>query len=283
MRFRGDPSGGQLSHAEMARKVRMERYIEGRLHLRTGDMGRAAIRGPSPPRERVVPDYRPVGSRRPQQARGGIPAPIRMPFNPPHVQVRPSREGQGRGGAVRPQQRGQPFPDPRGIPGLLQPPGPTDPLQRLALMMAVMVLGMPQVHSCHTSASPEMLWSGEVSEARICPPVMFRDETRVSTVGEQLDPSHWRKLPATHCQAIQSVLTRTCGLDGRMGKAEYKRFRQPCGIQCTACWEALESDKLKVGERESRGDERDEKPRGRVGRLLGKLWTEGQNPEQKIH
>jgi hypothetical protein len=229
----------------------MERYIGGRLHLRTEDRGRAAIRGPSPPRERAAPDYGPVGSRRPQQARGGIPAPIRMPFNPPNVQDRQSRGGQVRGGAVRPQQpRGQPFPDPRRIPGLLQPPGPTDPMQRLALMMAVMVLGMPQVHSCHASASPEVLWGGGMSEARICPPVMFRDETRASTAGEQLDPSHWRKLPATHCRATQSVLTITCGLDGWMGKAKYKKLRQPCWIQPAACWEALESGELKVGKRE---------------------------------
>jgi hypothetical protein len=109
-------------------------------------------------------------------------------------------------------------------------------MQRLALMMAVMVLGMPQVHSCHASASTEMLWSGEMSEARICPPTMFRDEMGFSTVGEQLDPSHWRKLPATHCQATQSVLTFVCGLDGRMDRAKYERFCQPCGIQPTACW-----------------------------------------------
>jgi hypothetical protein len=74
-------------------------------------------------------------------------------------------------------------------------------------MMAVMVLGMPQVHSCHANASPEMLWSGEMSEAGVCPPAMFRDEAGVSVMGEQLDPSHWRKLPAIHCQATQSVLT----------------------------------------------------------------------------
>ncbi len=117
-------------------------------------------------------------------------------------------------------------------------------------MMAVMVLGMPQVHSCHASAIPEVLWSGETSVARVCPPAMFRDETGVSTMGEQLDPSHWKKLPAVHCQATQSVLTFMFGLDGRMGKMKFERFRQPCGIQPTACWEALESGKLKVGERE---------------------------------
>ncbi len=30
----------------------------------------------------------------------------------------------------------------------------------------------------------------------------------------------------------------------------YEKLQQPCGIQPTACWEALESDKLKVGVRE---------------------------------
>jgi hypothetical protein len=69
-------------------------------------------------------------------------------------------------------------------------------------------------------------------------------------MGEQLDPNHWRNLPAIHCQATQSVLTFTCGLDSRMGKAKFERFRQPCGIQPIACWEALESGKLKVGELE---------------------------------
>jgi hypothetical protein len=117
-------------------------------------------------------------------------------------------------------------------------------------MMAVMVLGMPQVHSCQASAVPEVLWSGGMSEARVCPPIILGNEVRISTVGEQLDPRHWRKLPATHCQATQSVLTFTCGLDGRMGKVKYERFRQPCGIQPAASREALESDKLKVGERE---------------------------------
>jgi hypothetical protein len=40
-----------------------------------------------------------------------------------------------------------------GMPGLLQPPGPVDPIQRLALMMAIMVLGMPQVYSCNIATS----------------------------------------------------------------------------------------------------------------------------------
>jgi hypothetical protein len=39
-----------------------------------------------------------------------------------------------------------------------------------------------------------------------------------------------------------------CGLDGRTRKVKYKKFRQPCGIQSAACWKALESGRLEIGE-----------------------------------
>ncbi len=123
-------------------------------------------------------------------------------------------------------------------------------MQRLALMMAVMVLGMPQVHRCHISTIPEMSWGRDMSEPRICPPVVTGSAKGISAVGEQLDPSHWKKLPAMHCQVTQSDLSFMCGLDGRTKAVKYEKFRQPCGIQPAACWEALESGKLKVGELE---------------------------------
>jgi hypothetical protein len=56
MRYRGDPSGGCLTHAEMARKVRLERCIGGRLQLGTKSGGRVPIKGPSPVRERAFKD-----------------------------------------------------------------------------------------------------------------------------------------------------------------------------------------------------------------------------------
>jgi hypothetical protein len=83
-------------------------------------------------------------------------------------------------------------------------------MQLLALMVTVMVLGMPQVHSCHTGRDSLMLWSAEMSEARVCPPTALRDKIEASVRGDQLDPRHWRKLPAVHCQATQSVLTFMC-------------------------------------------------------------------------
>ncbi len=89
-------------------------------------------------------------------------------------------------------------------------------------MMAVMVLGMPQVHSCHTGTSPETLWGGEMSDPRICPTVMPRSEMEISAVGEQLDPGRWRKLPAIHCQATRSTLSFMCGLDLRTKEVSMK-------------------------------------------------------------
>ncbi len=41
-----------------------------------------------------------------------------------------------------------------------------------------------------------------------------------------------------------------CGLDGRTRKVKYEKFRQPCGIRPAACWKALESGELEIGEME---------------------------------
>ncbi len=230
MRFRGDPSGGRLTHAEMAQKVRLERCIGGRRQLGAKNGRRVPIKGPSPVRERASPDYGPVVGWRPQFPRGIAPPPIRMPLNPPPVPPQQSRGGRGRGGrgrggVVQPQQlQGPPLPNPGGMPGLLQPPGPMDPMQRLALIMAVMVLGMPQVHSCHITTGREVLWGGSVLESRICPPITTGIGSGISAVEERLDLYHWKRLPAIHCMATQSSLSFTCGLDGRTRKVRYEKF-----------------------------------------------------------
>ncbi len=67
---------------------------------------------------------------------------------------------------------------------------------------------------------------------------------------EELDTRQWERLPAVRCMAMQSSLSFMCGLDGRTRKVKYKKFRQPCGVQPAACWEALKSGGLKIGEME---------------------------------
>ncbi len=76
-------------------------------------------------------------------------------------------------------------------------------------------------------------------ERRICPLIATGRENRISVVEEQLDPKHWKRLPAVHCMATQPSLSFMCGLDGRTRKVKYEKFRQPCGIQPAACWKAL--------------------------------------------
>jgi hypothetical protein len=50
--------------------------------------------------------------------------------------------------------------------------------------------------------------------------------------------------------AMQSSLSFMCGVDDRARKVKYEKFRQPCGVQSAACWEALKDGGLKVGEME---------------------------------
>ncbi len=73
-------------------------------------------------------------------------------------------------------------------------------------------------------------------------------EGGISAVRTGLDKGQWTRLPAVHCMAMQSSLSFMCGLDGQTRKISYEKFRQPCGVQPAACWEAMRSGKLKVGE-----------------------------------
>ncbi len=117
-------------------------------------------------------------------------------------------------------------------------------------MMAVMVLGMPQVYSCNIATWREVSWDMSMSDSRICPPVGTGGENGISAGKGQLDTRQWKRLPAIHCMATQSSLSFMCGLDGRTRKVKYEKFRQPCGIQPAACWKASKSGKLEVGEME---------------------------------
>ncbi len=257
MRYRGDPAGEPLSSAEEARKIQLGRvprlepgHMEPRRQRSTWDPGmresgpKCWKLGKGSCQEAVTPE----GSEQSLLADRWAPADISKVeegappqadhhMTPPNAQSRRTRGGQwsGRVSAARPQHsRGQPRPDPRGMPGLLQPPGPADTMQQLALMMAVMVLGIPQAHGCHVSKGSRMPWGESGSEARVCPPVVLGNKAGVTVVGDQLDPDGWRRLPAVHCQATQSVLTFMCSLDGHSRKVKYEKFRQPCRIQAAA-------------------------------------------------
>ncbi len=117
-------------------------------------------------------------------------------------------------------------------------------------MMALMVLGMPQVYSCHITTGCGAPLDAGISEPRICPPVGSGREIGISATKEELDTRRWKRLPAVRCMAMQSSLSFMCGLDGRTRKIKYEKFPQPCGVQPAACWEALKSGRLKIGETE---------------------------------
>jgi hypothetical protein len=56
-------------------------------------------------------------------------------------------------------------------------------------MMAVMVLGMPPVYSCHTSTGSEALGGGGRMEPRTYPPVLTRESKGIPATREQNKPT----------------------------------------------------------------------------------------------
>jgi hypothetical protein len=117
-------------------------------------------------RDTPAPQIR-IGAAHPQTMRGArprlrvVPPPIRRPaLSPPPAPgrgpwdwLRSIRGSRGQRGASRRQPpRRPPSPDLGRAPGPLQLMGPGDhPMQKLALMMAVMMLGMSLAHGCSTS------------------------------------------------------------------------------------------------------------------------------------
>ena len=297
MRYRGDPSGERLTHEEMAQKVRLERCFGGRSQPGPKSGGRMPIKGPSPVPERVAPDYGPVGSRRPPPPRtvmlpppprGTAPPPIRMPFSPPLAPPQQSqggrgRGGRGRGGVVGPQQpQGPMFLHPMGMPGLLQPPGPADPVQRLALMMALMVLGMPPLYSCHTTTGCGMPLDTGTSEPRVCLSFWSKGEIGISATKEELDTRQWKRLPAVHCMAMQSSLSFMCGPDGRTRKVRYEKF--PTALRSAISGVLGSPEEWQTeggGSRIPHNDEPDQESYGRRGGMYRKLQDTSRPPGKK--
>ena len=168
---------------------------------------RGGSRGPSREfRDLPVPPAQ-VGASRSQASGGARPRPRKIPppkkRPPPNPSPAPgrsgwsrggsSRGGQGQGGAIRMQPPCRPLlPDPGRLPGPLQLMGPGDPMQRLALMMAVMMLGMPPVNGYHTDVGP-----GEQG-ARSRTESMFSPSAWIENSGEILAAEKRAKSAAPH-------------------------------------------------------------------------------------
>jgi hypothetical protein len=161
------PRGGCMGARPKTRWVTSSRgapATRGRVDRGSGSGGPSkGSRDPPAPQARF-------GAAQPQVSRGArprfrvVPPPKRRPSpSPPPAPgrgrwnwLRSSKGGRGQQRAIRMQPpRRPPSPDPGRVPGPLQLMGPgDDPMQRLALMMAVMMLGMPPVSGYSASVGP---------------------------------------------------------------------------------------------------------------------------------
>jgi hypothetical protein len=137
-------------------------------------------------------------SGRPQPRPRKIPPPKKRPTpnpSPAPGQSNRSRGGSSRGGrgqvgAVRMQPpRGPLPPDPGRLPGPLQLMGPGDPMQRLALMMAVMMLGMPLVNGYHTDVGPGEQGARGQTESMLHSPAWIESSREVLVAGKGANPA----------------------------------------------------------------------------------------------
>jgi hypothetical protein len=102
------------------------------------------------------------------------------------------RQGQGR--AIRAQQpRRQPPPDPGRLPGPLQLMGPGDPVQKLALMMEVMMLGMPPVNGYGGDMGSGAQGEGGRMEPMFYPSVRIENSMGTPAVEKGVSPAVPRK------------------------------------------------------------------------------------------
>jgi hypothetical protein len=143
--------------------------------VRIGAVRPQAMRG-ARPRLRVVPPP----SRRP------APSPPPAPGRGPWGWLGSIRGNRGQRGASRRQPpRRPPSPDPGRAPGPLQLMGPGDhPMQKLALMMAVMMLGMLSAHGYSTGIDPGSQGAGGQAEMVLLPSTWSsRDGEALTTEG----------------------------------------------------------------------------------------------------
>jgi hypothetical protein len=145
------------------------------------------------------------GAARPQVLRGArsrckmVPPPKRRPSPSPSPtpgrghwgQLGSNRGGRGRRGVTRRQPpRRPPSPDPGRAPGPLQLMGPGDhPMQKLALMMAVMMLGMSPVNGCSASVDSRSQGVGDRAEMVPSPSTWFSSSREALITGRRVSPA----------------------------------------------------------------------------------------------
>jgi hypothetical protein len=193
---------------------------------------------------------RPQASRRTQSGLRMVPPPRRRPSpSPPPAQGqrswdwnRPVRRGQGPRGAGgrRPPYRSPP-PDPGRAQGPLQLVGPGDnPMQKLALMMAVMILGMSPAHGCSVGTDLGGSGVGGPAEMVSLLPMWYGDDgtlTARNTVSSAAAEGNQPVGPGGHSigRTLRQTQLRVEDL-GRIGK---DRVYKPRGETAPKAAEAL--------------------------------------------
>ncbi len=120
-------------------------------------------------------------------------------------------------------------------------------MQRLAIMLAMMVLGAPQIYGCHTNEASRVPGALPSPYLDACPGVTSSEVIEMGPRKEILDTDGWSRRKAVHCHATQSILSYTYNQEGWAGTVKFEQFRQLCGVSAMACRDAAATGMLKIG------------------------------------
>jgi hypothetical protein len=271
----------------------------------SGGSGGACRGPPVPPAPFGVPYPQVKWGVLPRSKREIPPPKKRTPANPSPAPSRggwnrggPNRGRQGRGRTVRAQQpRRQRPPDPGRLHGPLQLVGPVDPVQKLALMMAVMMLGMPPVNGYHAGMESGARGDGGRMEPRFYPSAQVERSVGTPAAEKGVEPAalhraaHVEPGGSSVSQVLQQVQLGMESMSRMKEEIQEKRLEKQKAHQMIMerMWEAHRQEmkemqrvfQLEMKERRGAPELKEEgtlsnrQPQARIRKHLGEAWKPG--------
>jgi hypothetical protein len=150
-----------------------------------------------------------------------------------------------------------------------------NPVQKLALMMAVMMLGMPPVHGYHTGLGPGAWGDDGRVELRIHPSILTGESRRTLVTGEQ-SSSRFRHgaTPMEQDESATLQSLRQARLETeKVGRMKEKIQREMEEMRRTF---SLEMEEMKrTLQLNKKGAQETGWPRADIQRHLGEVWKPG--------
>jgi hypothetical protein len=129
--------------------------------------------------------------------------------------------------------------------GTTAPAVQAEGMQRLAVMLAMMVLGSPQVYGCQIQGAQGVSRTIPSLYLDTCPGVTPSGSTEAGSLEMASGTSSRAWLKVIHCYAMQFILSYTCNQEGSMAQSD--RVGQPWRAAAAAHQDAAATGMQRIG------------------------------------